>query len=407
MVSNKYSTSQTLIKRSNQDLVEYLDGLRGIAAIIVILAHLRVMFFVQSLEDLSLFLSDHLDTTLLTKFTLGIISFFFDGNFAVYVFWVLSGYVISIKLFKKKQLSYLLEAITKRYFRLMFPSLASVLLAYLLLNQKLFFHHELAIQLGEGYVNGWLNKHYNFEANFFNALKDGIWDTFFHFNVNTSYNTSLWTMKPEFYGSLTCFLVFALFGTRNWRYYVYFVIFAITLYFSNYWLASFLVGFFLCDMDHLPSQTGFLFLIINKIFAYNWINIVLLLLILALAGLPNYFGISNLILSSLLIFLVLKSTHLQKVLRRPIFLWLGKNSFAIYLLHLPIFCSFTAYLYLHLTINDPYKIVLTILGSLILLFMSSQYFTKCIDKPSVIIANKIGKLVTNLISKETKLRTHK
>ena len=118
-----------------------LEGLRGLAAFSVIISHLFYAFYpylhtgegavnVQGFEDV-LFHSPA--------------SFFYKGNFAVAIFYVISGMVLSRSYFRDFSVERLRVSASKRYIRLGVPVFATVMLSYLLIRLDLYPAREGAI----------------------------------------------------------------------------------------------------------------------------------------------------------------------------------------------------------------------------------------------------------------------
>lgn len=91
----------------------------------------------------------------------------------------------------------------------------------------------------------WLSEPYNFNPNFIEMIKQGLYRVFLYSEV--SYNTNLWTMKIEFIGSLLTFSFLALFGGLKRRYLIYVILFFI--FYKTYYLA-FLLGILLSDIKN-------------------------------------------------------------------------------------------------------------------------------------------------------------
>jgi peptidoglycan/LPS O-acetylase OafA/YrhL len=109
--------------------INYLDGLRGLAALTVVFLHYVTAFYpafvtanysqIHTKSGIELFIA---------KSPLDI---FYAGNFAVCIFFVLSGYVLSMKYFQFKNQNILIKSAIKRYFRLVIPVFASVSIAFI------------------------------------------------------------------------------------------------------------------------------------------------------------------------------------------------------------------------------------------------------------------------------------
>ncbi|MEM7298006.1 MAG: acyltransferase family protein [Bacteroidota bacterium] len=233
----------------NRGKLLYLEGVRGIAALIVVLSHFQFTFSPTFPDHLLILLKEQLNLPLVPHGIHAFVIVFLDGNLAVFIFWFMSAYVISIRLFTEGNQDYLYKSITKRYFRLMIPALGSIFLAYSLLSLGLMFNQELAIEGGLE-INKWLNNLYNFDPSLFMSLKSGIWDAFFDYNELSSYNAALWTMYPELMGSLFVFGLFAAVGNRRKRDLIYLAIFLIVVFLKTYWLASFVLGYWYSDVNN-------------------------------------------------------------------------------------------------------------------------------------------------------------
>src|SRR5204863_3143518 len=82
-----------------QKMKKYLhfEGLRGIAAIVVFFAHFRPTF-ITDIDQKFLNSAGVADVTL-RKILLDFLTLFYEGELPVFIFWLMSAYVISIKLF--------------------------------------------------------------------------------------------------------------------------------------------------------------------------------------------------------------------------------------------------------------------------------------------------------------------
>jgi peptidoglycan/LPS O-acetylase OafA/YrhL len=129
-----------------------------------------------------------------------------NGNAAVCLFFVLSGYVLTHKFFTaERSLSEILTAALKRLPRLWPSAALSILLGYFILAHGLNENEAAAAITG----SGWLKEfaYAVFPAHFQPSLADAVKQTVtvFFLPFQFYYNSNLWTMRPEFFGSLICY----------------------------------------------------------------------------------------------------------------------------------------------------------------------------------------------------------
>lgn len=101
-----------------------LEGLRGFAALIVVFCHLKNTFFINYQNFIHTYLSAYISKFWVNSIEY-LISFFFDGTLAVNIFWLMSAYVISIKLFNssyEESKDYLILSFLKRYLDFLYRS---------------------------------------------------------------------------------------------------------------------------------------------------------------------------------------------------------------------------------------------------------------------------------------------
>ena len=332
---------------------------------------------------------------------------FVDGNLSVNVFWILSAYVITIKLFDHKghlEEDTLLYFAFKRYFRLFIPCLGSILFAYLLLRFHLLYFEPLASKLGKGYTDGWLNHFYHFKPNLGSAIRSAFWDTFFEFNLKTSYNNPLWSIYYEFYGSLFVFGLYGILQKTEKRYIMYILCLLIAYFVKLSWPICFLMGMVLSDFTFSEKNryqkiyAEKLFVFLNK-HAFLFISLLVLSLIFGrsiLYRMGAFPEIINAILGFIVIFGVLHLRGLQNFFERSLFRWLGKISFSLYLLHVPFFFSFTSWFYLQMpTLSHAKAAVLSCSVTIVILFFISYLYSISVNRFSIIFSNQIGQYVRN------------
>ena len=169
-----------------------LDGLRGLAALVVVIFHFLSAFAPN-------FIPDQTDTPyVLADTPFGI---FFNGPFSVSIFFVLSGFVVSNAAAKRRSPIYLNLAL--RYVRLAVPVLFSVIFAWMLLELM----PTATLSLDAIMPHTWLNWTYQGDIpSLFSAIRHGILTVFIRGNSN--FNNVLWTMQIELLGSFALYLIY-------------------------------------------------------------------------------------------------------------------------------------------------------------------------------------------------------
>lgn len=371
-----------------------LEGIRGIAALVVIFDHLHLAFFVEVDQIIASYLNAHLPF-LLSKAGQYFVAGLHDGNFAVWVFWVMSAFVLSKKYFQLTKTDrgldgaeYLTKSMIKRYPRLFVPILASVLFAFVILSAGWMTNNDLGERLGAHTSQGWLFTFYEFEPSLTQAIKSAAWDTFFDFNRDTTYNTVLWTMQPEFFGSIFLFGFLSLFGNKRIRWFAYPIIVLIFYFKELHWLNAFLLGIILCDLYAHTTTYSWL----GQIFGAGWIQILSGLSIMVLIGAPNYRQAFHLIVAMGLVALALSFTGFSKFFSSPLPVYLGKISFSLYLIHIPILCSATGLIYKTAEVYMPYpaSAISASLLTLALCLLAAHLFYIYADRQGVILGGKLA-----------------
>ncbi len=374
-----------------------LEGIRGIAALIVVFDHLHLAFFVEVDQLVASYLNAHLPFAL-SKAGQYFVTGLHDGNFAVWVFWVMSAFVLSRKYFQltraNRELAgaeYLSRSVIKRYPRLFIPILASVLFAFVILSAGWMTNIDLGERLGSHTSQGWLFTFYEFEPSLLQAVKSAAWDTFFDFNRDTTYNTVLWTMEPEFFGSIFLFGFLSLIGNKNFRWYAYPLIVVVLFFRGTHWLNAFVMGIALCDL--YVNTT--IFSKLGHWFGASWIQVLAGVSIMVLIGAPNYGDVFHLVVAVALVVLALSFRGFEKFFSSRVPVYLGKISFSLYLIHVPILCSATGVIYRMTEMVMPYpaSAITTSLLTIALCIATAHVFYEYADKQGVIVGGKLAKAV--------------
>jgi peptidoglycan/LPS O-acetylase OafA/YrhL len=318
-----------------------LDSARGVAALAVVFHHAACAFAPALVHD---------------RYApwLRVV---FQGPFPVRFFFVLSGFVLSLSFFRSGRVATLRSAAVRRYFRLAVPAAASVALAYGLATLGLYFNQQAGVAQHQPETQRWLLRWYKFEPSAADAVAEAGWRTFFAFNPDRTYNNVLWTMGAEFRGSLFVFALVALVGGLRNRAAAYLLVGLILRGLGQYHLIDFLAGAALCDWYvGRGERTGWT---VRESFALGLLMVAAGLVIGGSAPaeietardaggvIPPRLWLSAaavLVVAGIVVSPVLQSG----LAARPLAL-LGKMSFSLYLVHVPVLCSLSCWLYLWLT----------------------------------------------------------
>ncbi|KAK0635642.1 acyltransferase family-domain-containing protein [Bombardia bombarda] len=244
----------------------YLDGMRGLAALFVFFCHYLYTCFVIAQgwgygED-----NYHI-------MKLPFLRLLYQGPPMVCVFFVISGYALSLKPLKLMRAPRRLDALAstmsslifRRGLRLFLPTAISTLLIVLLLRVGLYeWTREFAYD--DRYMKNVQEIHYERFPTAAEQMGDWCWQMFNFVHVwdwdifagSTAIDVHLWTIPVEFRSSMMLFLV--LLGTARVRTAVRFVVVAVAMafaYHSNRWeMLLFYSGMVLAEVDIIRGVHG-------------------------------------------------------------------------------------------------------------------------------------------------------
>ena len=358
--------------------IAYLEGMRGVAALIVVIAHVFQLFLP------SVFTSAPQHTRYEPYLTNTPLNLILNGNFAVCLFFILSGYVLSHRFFRNQDEERLKKSARKRYLRLAIPAFISVVIPFVLIKMNAIYLDRI-IPLSATNIKDIYHNDYSISGLFYR----GFIGVFFH---NESYlNPVLWTMTYELMGSILVFFVALTFAKSKYRWALYGLLFIV--FYNSYYLA-FLIGLVISDvhatvnMRKMPPVGSFVLLAFGWYFAsYPYVGVKNSIYegVTIFGPHLNHFVFYHIIGAALLFLAVLNNGFLQWVFSLRFFAYLGRISFSMYLLHFPLLLSFTSFFFLHLHAHFRYgtSVLLSFLLTLPLLFFLSHFFCKWVDERTV------------------------
>ncbi len=386
--------------------LKHIEGIRGLAALIVVLHHYVLAFYpaLSFGDSTQAHIGDgHLEL-LMAHTPLNI---FYNGSFAVCVFFILSGFVLSNAYHQTQDPSILSHYAIKRYFRLLVPVSASIIIAYSFIQIGLMHNAGLGSITKSG---EWLNDSFKDVGSLCDVLKNMMVDVFF-FKDNT-YNPVLWTMTYELLGSLLLFSFLLVSHPFKQKSRLYFILILVLFITQHYFYAAFILGALLNNYI-IQKQSVSIGNVIPK-----WLLLLLLIIGLFFGSYPMCheenqtmygfitfsFLVNNefyhVIGSFMVMFAILHSETLKRILSTRVFSYIGKISFSFYLLHYIILCSLSCYLFtrFYTTYNYHVSVLLAFLCSLPVLLIASAFYYRWIDKSGITLSEKVLRIFDNSFS---------
>ncbi|MGA8820165.1 MAG: acyltransferase [Xanthobacteraceae bacterium] len=382
--------------------LEYLDGLRGFAALTVVFYHTTLCFDRALASGASL--EAHFGWELLLANTP--LMLLIRGSLPVMVFFCLSGYVLAGFVFRSRL--GLLPQLLRRYIRFALPITAACLLSYLLLKT-------LAVPPGlhEITKSTWLAAVYQQNVGGREALFEGVWGALLGLiPQDQSYDPVLWTMVIEFWGSILLFTVFALVGAflteQRRRLALLFVFSLCALIGYSSYLGVFCFGAALALVRKqipLRWQAAGSLLGLGLLFGtapwsgqlwpgYDLPMVPLVgILPFPFPGLIDFYaGVGG----CLILIAATRWEGLQKVLSTSLAKFLGEISFPLYLVHLPLLVTVTSSMAVLLAANGASYGVLLVSAYSIELIVSigtATAFLRLIERPTIRLSRIAGNLL--------------
>ncbi|MCK6991263.1 acyltransferase family protein [Enterobacter asburiae] len=363
----------------------YLDGLRGILCVLVLIEHC-INFYKPDVRFTELAGATGIIRRMVSATPLNIV---YNGDMAVYIFFVLSGFVLSLSFNRTKNHSAILSGVIKRYPRIMLPVAGSMLFMYVIM---------------------WLTDKFigqAFGVQFTYFIEQVFYQIPFTHKPLTNY--PLWSMSYELYGSLLVFASLAIFGLSRYRLYFYEIM---LVYFfvaedSTYY-ALFIFGIILCDV----TKGGRL-----KLNPLLRMVVFLAGLLLATTPLPRdgltpYIGtyfylkvfdsftymqvsVTAGVIGSMLLFTSVVDSKLAiKALSTRIIYFLGKISFPLYLTHATVVYVVSFILHRKYEAVGIAEFAVATAITVAISIPVAYIFERYVDVPSIRLSNKVSKLLT-------------
>lgn len=373
-----------------------LEGLRGVACVAVFSCHFLYVIFPYLARGRTVDQSPFIPKwTWETWFSNPPFTLFYNGDFAVSVFFVLSGYVLLRKFYRNGDINNLLSGIIKRYPRLILPSAASIAFVFLLMHAGLMHAQDVP----DWSIAGWIKSEYTFTPSIKAALNAAFIGVPFKGDEATlAWNNPLWTIRIEFLASVTLFASYVLFGRRKIIAVFAFVAFAFWVGMPLYYL-PFIAGATLngktTEWLKRHSRLSFAMFCVGMalgLFDYtqkfHWMSVI--------SPAPDsrtfWFDIG----AVFTVAGVIGSTRLVKFFGSKVAVYFGRVSFALYLLHVPLLFSFGIWsIEKFMAFGAPYLYAawLAYAATFVLAIISSEVFYRTVDSLSTKFADKLAEII--------------
>jgi peptidoglycan/LPS O-acetylase OafA/YrhL len=313
------------MQRTDDRRITYLDGLRGWAAFVVLTYHASFLIF-HAVDPI---------------YNYRAVQVLIDGALAVYVFFVVSGFALSIHFLETDNPRVVQALALRRYIRLGVPIFFASLASYLLLSFGLMVHQPAAAVLRANVAIIGLDVTPSLPG----FLKFALYGVFFQYRVPETYDPPLWSMSIELFGS--------------------FIVFAMLLLYPKTWSGRIVVfgGFLVGCLATQPIYSCFLYGVllahISRLGVVRAFRTSLAATILGLAliagvalfsayGRGLYNGYSMSVAGCALVAAPVVSARIASFFSWRISRFLGRVSFSLYLTHYLVICSLSSWVVLAL-----------------------------------------------------------
>lgn len=334
-----------------QKRITWVDGLRGVASLFIVFHHFIMGYYPAAYRGEEAIA--HLAGDVEAEFSQSPLAFFAIGDLWVSVFCLVSGFVISYQVFHMTEAKQFSKSLLKRYPRLMLPVFALSAIVYVMLHLNLFFNGPASLLSG----SEWLAQFYQNKTTISDLIFSSIADTWI-VGMSTLYSNAFWMLADLFAGSFMAYILAAMGKGMNGRMLYVYIGVAVVYLSTNSRLSDFALGVLIAYIAERFGEriqkhkkacviTG-IFMILTAVIlgaypvayaptnAYRFLN--------HLPDRLNPYYFYHMIASALIVMGIYLLKPLAKVLSLKPFLFLGKISYSIYLVHIPVLFSLSAWL---------------------------------------------------------------
>lgn len=367
--------------------VDFLDGLKGLMVIFVVLTHYFLALYPQGYIGYGSNVVGDPKEAVIANLPW---SLFSNTSINLYMFLALIPVFIVLSYRRHgNDIAVLQRQAATRYFQFVIPVFAATVLAFIGYESG-FFQYEAMAEMTD---SSWSLSIIPTTDNPFWMLFSGLFSIYFNQSVECL--TVLWCMHIIFIGSMLTYGIWALFGQSKYRYLPGIVYLIIGCFFTEYlvFAGGSIIGEILYiqqtekgkEKQNKKQWLGWLCTIAGIVFSF-----------LPSAFLPKYvtlhmtYGLATF----LLLYGTLNINLLQRILNNKGLISISQYGFSIVLSHIFVLFTFSYWFYKVLmgVISDPgILLFVTFVVSFVVVLICSKIFFELFEKPSRLLAKKVYK----------------
>lgn len=357
--------------------LDYLDGLKGLFTILVMVGHFGMMFSNDGYIGWGASNEAMIDpvSTYLSNLPMSLI---INNSIPLYLFMALIAFFPAYKYFKTRDDKALVKSSVLRYFRFLPMVFVAFILSYLFRVFDLYCADDFFKFTG----NAWIREGFLIKFNLFEVIRDGL---LFSFISRSQEVSSLWCLYYLFLGSLLTYVFVWIIGKVKHRECIYLLVSLFLILDPTYlsFIAGVGVADIVCNSKIMENKSIMvLFLILGLIIGYfpsvflpYWLDVTV---IYAVGGFFILVGIIGLFSKS-------------KFLNSKTLVYLGKESFSLIIVHIFVLFTITGYAYIWLIkLRVP---ELVALPAVFVLFATISYYA------SELYQKIMGPITAKVVSK--------
>lgn len=307
---------------------------------------------------------------------LPVLRYFFDGSSAVFVFIMLSGFSICCAINKKTDdiQKVLASIVLKRYFRLALPIVLPTIMAYILYKSRCMYYLQVSVETSNQWLSTLMPEHISI-ANLASSVIFGP--------IRSALIAPLWMMHYIFFGTFIIIPIGICARKINrelWKYGFLVMMACVMLRYDIYYF-SVVLGVIL----FFYLQDGYHKFWLGRYLAF--ISMVLLITVLCIEG-----KFVNVIRAIALVIMIVHTPFFQRILGSKLLQSLNRISYQIYLLHIPIICSWSCFFYI-LFGSSMLMMLINLATTLMFTFLIAILFTR-IDEH---IGKRLNEICDNML----------